>query len=685
MIKPEILQGTDGIRGKIGTNELDDPVQYFIETHILTPGFFHVYAYAYACVLLETKAAKPFDKVILGQDPRDPEGVFLKAFTEGVLKAGLNVVDIGILPTPAIPQYMILTNASGCAMLTASHNPSDQHGIKLFHKDSGLKFLPGDDKILTQGIYNTKFTELNDLHPIGIKKKKHKKGKDAFITFCLSSENSWIQNDMNFRQIYLVVDASNGAMGTIVKDIFSKLDFEDVIYTNMGEEGQINENCGVADLEGRSFINKSDVFGLHASFKGYETLETMFHLAEEIQEIQKGRRILIGIVFDGDGDRCYRLDYDVKEGNLRVSNGDSLSYFQSRRLKDNRSKNHPTIATTVESDLMTLNHLKRQGWNTEITAVGDKWIQFFAFLTLIDQVISLDGNNQTQNKLEEQKETSLPSGLEISSIWRYLNCNLKLRNLELRNLDFQIGYEESGHCITVGVISQSVSSHLVFLGNGIKTALNVLVALETIRLTKGNQDYYQTIKFPFEKGIDQTYYIYYVDKHRLHPDKVERDQIIQNIENIIEQNLIDGIRFELKIKKEEMTMLYWEITKEGQKIGAVFVRNSGTEDKSSISLRGDRKYKLLMDKIGNAVHYYLLKILKKQTSEEVKFTRSLINSLGISGSIETVLIQYAHLPVKRILREMEMKEKLIEKNNEMFILTKAGRCLYQFWNLDSNL
>ena len=125
-IKPEKLQGTDGIRGRIAQNKdrgETNPIDFFLTHNRLTPDFFEKYTYAFGTLLIDSGFASENDKIIIGWDPRDQEGTFNQGAIDGIRKAGLTAVVVGTLPTPAIPLYMQSIEAKASVVLTASHNP----------------------------------------------------------------------------------------------------------------------------------------------------------------------------------------------------------------------------------------------------------------------------------------------------------------------------------------------------------------------------------------------------------------------------------------------------------------------------------------------------------------------------------------------------------------------------------
>ena len=159
------LQGTDGIRGMVRLSsdpvvEGLTPVEAFLNKGVITEEFMELYTYAHVTDMKDRGMMTNGDEIVIGWDPRDREGRFTSAAVRGIRKGGGKALIIGIMPTPAIPIYMLYRGSKGAFMITASHNPMDQNGIKIFMKTHGLKPLCGDDLHLTSAIYKIDYEEV---------------------------------------------------------------------------------------------------------------------------------------------------------------------------------------------------------------------------------------------------------------------------------------------------------------------------------------------------------------------------------------------------------------------------------------------------------------------------------------------------------------------------------------------
>ena len=162
------LQGTDGIRREVKLSSSQEttsltPQEVFLKLGFITEEFMEIYAYAHIKQLMSTGKIQTGDSVVIGWDPRDPKGNYTSAVVSGICKAGVNALILGVVPTPLVPMYMLYKNARGGLMVTASHNPRDQNGIKIFSSFRGLKLLPDNDLTLTHAVLEVKPSTLEKL------------------------------------------------------------------------------------------------------------------------------------------------------------------------------------------------------------------------------------------------------------------------------------------------------------------------------------------------------------------------------------------------------------------------------------------------------------------------------------------------------------------------------------------
>jgi len=143
--------GTDGIRGKVITSTVQrsctnkNCIDYFLNNNAFTPELVELASFSFAKLLLDKNIVKTGDTAVIGNDGRDIvyDWVLNYSVRSGFTKAGLNVLDLGIVPTGIIPWKSLQLGHRAAACLTASHNPSNQNGIKFFI--DGKKLVPENE------------------------------------------------------------------------------------------------------------------------------------------------------------------------------------------------------------------------------------------------------------------------------------------------------------------------------------------------------------------------------------------------------------------------------------------------------------------------------------------------------------------------------------------------------------
>ncbi|OGG99197.1 MAG: hypothetical protein A2600_05325 [Candidatus Lambdaproteobacteria bacterium RIFOXYD1_FULL_56_27] len=651
------LQGTDGVRGRVKA-ELGskDPVATFVEEGFLTPAFFELYGYAFGQLLLETRLARQGDKVAVGWDGRDEAGRFDSAFVQGLRKAGLTVLGLGILPTPAVPLYMMEKGCRAGAMLTASHNPADQNGIKLFLPGFGLKFLPQDDQRLTTKLYAYKDLDFSRIEPQGEMIGVHEEAWAFFVESSLDPKNSWITAGMDLKDHLLVIDASKGAAASVVEPLLGGLGLRELILTNL--EGPINQNCGVTDLEGQESITQND---LARRYPANRFLAEFFAQTGR-SEIWDGSVRLVGLAFDGDGDRCYRLDYDPKSQKAWVSSGDLLGFHLGQYLAQTQGAGGRSFAFTVESDLLLGQAVKALGFQETLTGVGDKWLLVRAVASVLRSRLALGTKNQELwDYLEAWQQNPAASALDLTV--RFEAALAQGPQTPSGPLDFALGLEESGHALSPFWLHRPFPG---FAGNGLKAGLNSLAAMAKVK--DG-----QTLAHPFAGGMKETFYVYYVDKSRLEPGQAFRETLSAQILSLLPSCLGEGFTGQFQAFGEEPSLLFCHLSENGTPYGAVFVRNSGTEDKSALYLRGPLSGTQKLGQLAQALHLLLLRGLKNSANPLAQLEARLL--AAIAQGQDPKSLPASGLPVERVLKEMEAKQGLIERSQDGFVIAQKGKAL----------
>ena len=290
---PSRLQGTDGVRREnksVKDSECrgQTPQQVFLGKGWITEEFMELYAYCYVKNQPQKKSASSKNRtIVIGWDPRDPSGIFTEAVVRGVRKAGAKALVLGVVPTPLVPLFMLHERADGGIMVTASHNPKDQNGIKLFRPFHGVKPLPADDANLTQVLLKQKFDAIKKASLKGGKTDCRHKALELFRHFSLLPENSWLKSGNTLKALILVVDPAYGALREIAAQIFREAGVGKVYEVNAGKSGAVNLRSGVADLEGCPCITRDMILKPSGRFYRHKAVVKLFEIGRANQKSAK--------------------------------------------------------------------------------------------------------------------------------------------------------------------------------------------------------------------------------------------------------------------------------------------------------------------------------------------------------------------------------------------------------------
>ena len=304
--------GTDGIRGRVGKGDI-------------TPDFVLRLGWAAGRVLGKGGGSG----VLIGKDTRISGYMFESALEAGLVAAGVNTRLLGPMPTPGIAYLTRTLHAQGGIVISASHNPHQDNGIKFFSGD-GCK-LPDETELAIEQELSRKMTTVGS-ESLG-KASRIQDAAGRYIEFCKST----IPSVMNFRGMKLVVDCANGATYHIAPHVFDELGAE-VIPIGIEPDG-LNINAGVGSTS-----------------------------PELLQETVRATGADMGIGLDGDGDRVVMVD---DRGELR--NGDDLLYIIARSRQAKGGMCGPVVGT-VMSNLGLEHALGRSGIGFERVSVGDRYI-----------------------------------------------------------------------------------------------------------------------------------------------------------------------------------------------------------------------------------------------------------------------------------------------------------------------
>ncbi|WHE07600.1 phosphoglucosamine mutase [Thermoanaerobacterium thermosaccharolyticum] len=307
------LFGTDGVRG--------------IANKDLTPQLAFELGRAGAYVLTEC-SRRP--KILIGRDSRVSGDMLQSALTAGLTSVGAEVIDAGIIPTPAVAYLTRLYKLDAGVVISASHNPVEYNGIKFFNKD-GYK-LPDEVEDKIEKIIN----ENSDLPtPTGLDVGNVIESKSAqrdYIEFLKSTINC------DLKGLKIVLDCAYGASSTVAPILFHELGADVILYGSHPNGEKINVKCGSTN-------------------------------PKVLQEIVAGTGADVGFAFDGDADRLIAVD---EKGN--VVDGDHIMAMCGIHLKSKGKLNKNTVVVTVMSNIGLDIALKQNGIDVVKTKVGDRYV-----------------------------------------------------------------------------------------------------------------------------------------------------------------------------------------------------------------------------------------------------------------------------------------------------------------------
>lgn len=307
--------GTDGVRGKVGILPI-------------TPGFVMRLGYSAGCVLAQSQSSGNRPVVLIGKDTRISGYMLEAALEAGFAAAGVDVMLAGPMPTPAIAYLTRALRLSAGVVISASHNPYGDNGIKFFSA-SGNK-LPDAIEMQIEAGLDLPMTCVSS-EKLG-KAKRLDDARGRYVEFCKST----FPNELDLRGTKLVVDCAHGAAYHIAPDVFHELGAEVVAIGN--EPNGLNINDG---------------FGATAPAALVDAVRA--HQAD------------LGIALDGDADRLLVVD-----ASGRIYNGDELLYIMVR----DRMHLRPVegVAGTLMTNMALEVAFRKMGIDFVRANVGDRYV-----------------------------------------------------------------------------------------------------------------------------------------------------------------------------------------------------------------------------------------------------------------------------------------------------------------------
>jgi phosphoglucosamine mutase len=305
--------GTDGIRG--------------VANDTLTPQLAYAAGSAAAAVLADTLNKKPL--IVIGKDTRISGDMLEASLIAGICAAGGNVVPLGVLPTPAVAYLTTKMHADMGIVISASHNPFEHNGIKMFNCN-GFKVPDEIEARIENIIDGNEEISIKTHGDIGRVFNDERRGADAYIDFLASKAECPIEN------LRVAIDCSNGAASTTAAKLFSRFNIEFELLSDHPNGININDKCGSTHLE-------------------------------RLQSFVKTGSYDIGIAFDGDADRCLIVDE-----NGEAVDGDRIMAMCGQYMKAHGKLKNNAIVATVMSNMGFHEFGRKNGIEIMCANVGDR-------------------------------------------------------------------------------------------------------------------------------------------------------------------------------------------------------------------------------------------------------------------------------------------------------------------------
>lgn len=306
--------GTDGVRGEANV-ELTPELAFKL-------GRFGGY------VLSQHEEETPL--VFVGRDTRISGEMLEHALIAGLLSVGIRVYKLGVIATPGVAYLVRTEKASAGVMISASHNPALDNGIKFFGGD-GFK-LDDDRELEIEALLDAAEDTLPRPSAQGLGTvMEYPEGLRKYQEFLVST-------GVQLEGMHVVLDTANGAASTSARQIFADLGAQLTVIGENPDGLNINDGVGSTHPE---------------------------HLQEKVKEVGAA----IGLAFDGDSDRLIAVDE-----NGEIVDGDKIMYIIGSYLSSKGLLEKNTIVTTVMSNLGFHKALDAKGIQKEITAVGDRYV-----------------------------------------------------------------------------------------------------------------------------------------------------------------------------------------------------------------------------------------------------------------------------------------------------------------------
>ena len=268
---------------------------------------------------------------LVGHDTRISHDMLESAIAAGLCSVGADVVTLGTVPTPAVAYLVANSDADAAIMLSASHNPYEFNGIKIFGAE-GFKLTDEEEMEIEEIV-------LDHILPYDLKWNDELgviRSGETLVEQYIDHIVSTVEGDLS--GIRVAADCANGSASATAAKIFAKLGADVTILNDEPNGVNINDNCGSTHI---------DVLGKYVRENGFD----------------------LGVAFDGDADRCLAVD---ESGEL--VDGDKLIAIFSSQMKREGKLANDTAVVTVMSNMGFFKFAEQAGIHVEKTSVGDRYV-----------------------------------------------------------------------------------------------------------------------------------------------------------------------------------------------------------------------------------------------------------------------------------------------------------------------
>ena len=268
---------------------------------------------------------------LVGHDTRISHDMLESAIAAGLCSVGADVVTLGTVPTPAVAYLVANSDADAAIMLSASHNPYEFNGIKIFGAE-GFKLTDEEEMEIEEIV-------LDHILPYDLKWNDELgviRSGETLVEQYIDHIVSTVEGDLS--GIRVAADCANGSASATAAKIFAKLGADVTILNDEPNGVNINDNCGSTHI---------DVLGKYVRENGFD----------------------LGVAFDGDADRCLAVDE-----NGELVDGDKLIAIFSSQMKREGKLANDTAVVTVMSNMGFFKFAEQAGIHVEKTSVGDRYV-----------------------------------------------------------------------------------------------------------------------------------------------------------------------------------------------------------------------------------------------------------------------------------------------------------------------